>query len=67
MRIAEASLAQLLSDETWLRWVKGLDSALLGGLEATLVAAAGVGEQVVGVCAMKPPRWPTQAFTSGTR
>jgi len=51
LRIAEASLGQLLSDESWMRWVKGLDSALLGGPEATLVAAAVVGEQLVGVCA----------------
>ena len=51
MRLAEASLGQLLADEAWVRWAKGLDSALLGGPEATLVAAAVVGEQVVGVCA----------------
>jgi serine/threonine protein phosphatase PrpC len=32
-----------------MRWARGLDSALLGGPEATLVAAAVVGDQVVGV------------------
>jgi serine/threonine protein phosphatase PrpC len=47
----ETSLGQLLLDETWLRWVKGLDSALLGGAEATFVAAAVVREEAVGVCA----------------
>lgn len=50
-RIKEVSSDQLLADATWFRWVKGLDSALLGGPEATLVAAAVVCEQVVGVCA----------------
>jgi serine/threonine protein phosphatase PrpC len=48
-RLAELPLARLLRDETWLRWAKGLDSALLGGAEATLVAAAVVGDQVIGV------------------
>jgi serine/threonine protein phosphatase PrpC len=50
-RMGEATLGQLLRDETWVRWAKGLDSALLGGSEATLVAVAAVGEQVIGVCA----------------
>src|SRR3990172_8646822 len=57
MRLAEASLGQLLADEAWVRWAKGLDSALLGGPEATLVAAAVVGEQVVGVCAGDSPAY----------
>jgi serine/threonine protein phosphatase PrpC len=51
MRLAEVPLGQMLRDETWRRWAKGLDSALLGGPEATLVAAAVVGDQVVGVVA----------------
>ena len=50
-RLQEVSLGQLLRDETWLRWAKGLDSALLGGPEATFVAAAVIGDQVVGVAA----------------
>ena len=50
-RLQEVSLGQLLRDETWLRWTKGLDSALLGGPEATFVAAAVIGDQVIGVAA----------------
>jgi hypothetical protein len=50
-RIGEVPLGQLLRDETWVRWAKGLDSALLGGSEATLVAAAVVGDQIIGVAA----------------
>ena len=50
-RLGEAPLGQFLRDETWVRWARGLDSALLGGSEATLVAAAVVGDQVIGVCA----------------
>jgi serine/threonine protein phosphatase PrpC len=49
-RMGEVPLARLLRDDTWVRWAKGLDSGLLGGPEATLVAAAVVGEQVIGVC-----------------
>ena len=50
MRMREVSLGQLLREETWSRWGKGLDSTLLGGPEATLVAAAAAGDQVIGVC-----------------
>jgi len=46
-RIGEASLGQLLRDETWMGWVKSLDSALMGGPEATLVAAAAVALRLV--------------------
>jgi serine/threonine protein phosphatase PrpC len=46
--VKEASLGQLLRDETWLRWARLLDSALLGGSESTLVAATLVGDQIVG-------------------
>ncbi len=49
-RMKEVVLGQLLSDLVWVRCAKSLDSALLGGSEATLVAAAVVGEQVIGVC-----------------
>ena len=31
LRLQEAPLGHLLRDDTWLRWAKGLDSALLGG------------------------------------
>ena len=30
IRMSEASLGQLLRDETWFRWAKNLDSALMG-------------------------------------
>jgi serine/threonine protein phosphatase PrpC len=48
-RMGETSLGQLLRDETWHRLAKALDSALSGGPEATLTAAAVIGNQVVGV------------------
>jgi serine/threonine protein phosphatase PrpC len=51
IRMGEVPLGQLLREETWVRWAKSLDSALLGGSEATLVAAAVVGDQVIGVAA----------------
>lgn len=47
----EAKPEELLRDATWLRWAKGLDSALLNGPEATFVAAAAIGDEVVGVVA----------------
>ena len=49
-RMKEVPLGQLLSNEVWVRFARSLDSALLGGAEATLVAAAVAGEQVIGVC-----------------
>ena len=51
LRVGETSLGQLLVEETWVRWARSLDSALLGGSEATLVAAGVVGQQVIGVAA----------------
>jgi len=51
MRLQETPLGHLLRDDTWLRFAKGLDSALLRGPEATLVAAAVIGDQVIGVAA----------------
>ena len=47
--LKEATLGEVLREETWIRWTKGLDSALLGGAETTLVAAAVLGNQVAGV------------------
>jgi serine/threonine protein phosphatase PrpC len=47
----DVSLGQLLRDETWRRWARSLDSALLGGPEATLVAVSVVGDELIGVCA----------------
>jgi serine/threonine protein phosphatase PrpC len=49
--VREAPLDDFLRDEAWLRWAKRLDSALLGGPEATFVAAAALGDDVVGVAA----------------
>ncbi len=50
-RIDETPLAELLRDDTWLRWAESLDTALVGGPESTLVAAAVVGDQFIGVSA----------------
>ena len=47
--LKEATLGEVLREETWIRWTKSLDSALLGGAETTLVAAAALGNQVTGV------------------
>ena len=44
----EASLAKVLSDETWAGWVKLLDSSLLGYAESTFIGVAVIGSQVVG-------------------
>jgi serine/threonine protein phosphatase PrpC len=41
--IGEATLGQMLSPDLWSGWVRLLDSALLGGPQTTLVAAAIVG------------------------
>lgn len=56
-RIKEAPLAQALRPESWCAWAKALDSALLGGSESTLVAAAAVGEEVIGVAAGDSPAY----------
>lgn len=47
----ETPLDDFWRDETWLRWAKRLDSALLSGPEATFVATAAIGDEVVGVAA----------------
>lgn len=47
--IREATLGRLLDAKTWASWVKKLDSALLGGLQSTFLAAAVAGAQLVGV------------------
>lgn len=68
-RLREASVGDVSRDETWVRWARGLDSALLGGPEATLVAAAVVGEGVIGVAAgdsrayVVPIEGPTRLLT----
>lgn len=45
----KASLAQVLRDEAWVAMARRLDLALMGGRETTLVAAAVVDHQVIGV------------------
>lgn len=50
-RLEEVPAAQLTRDEAWRGWARSLDSALLGGREATLLAACVAGEEVVGVSA----------------
>lgn len=47
--LREATLGEVLREETWIRWTKSLDSALLGGPETTLLAATVIGNQVAGV------------------
>jgi serine/threonine protein phosphatase PrpC len=70
-RVREAPLAQVLRPETWCGWAKSLDSALLNGPEATLVAASVVGEEVVGVSAgdsrayLVPLEGPLRLLTDG--
>lgn len=50
-RLKEAPLGEMLREQAWRGWAKGLDSALLGGPQSTLVAAAVVGEEAMGVAA----------------
>lgn len=47
----ETSLAKILIDATWCKWIKLLDSLLLGGAQSTFLAATVVGNQVVGAYA----------------
>lgn len=37
--------------ETWTRWVRQLDLALLGGIESTFCGVTVVGDELVGACA----------------
>jgi serine/threonine protein phosphatase PrpC len=45
----EASLGQILREETWRGVARRLDSALMGGPQSTLVAVAVVGRELLGV------------------
>lgn len=47
----EASLGQILREESWAGVARRLDSALMGGSQSTLVAAAVIGGDVLGVAA----------------
>lgn len=49
--LRDVSSTQILESETWIKWVKMLDSALLGGSESTFLAAAVLNEQIIGVSA----------------
>ncbi len=49
--LRDASSTQILAPETWIKWVKMLDSALLGGFESTFIAVAVLNEQIIGVSA----------------
>ncbi len=44
----ETSLARILNDATWCKWVKLFDSSLPRGVRSTFLATAVVGNQVVG-------------------
>ena len=62
----EATLGQLLRDEAWAAMARRLDSALLGGAETTLVAAAVVAGHLIGV-AVGDSRAYTVAFEGSIR
>lgn len=47
----EATPEQVASPETWAKWVKLLDSSLLGGSQSTFVAVAIIGSEAIGACA----------------
>lgn len=47
----EAPPESVLADATWAKWVRLLDSALLGGPQSTFVGVAVVGNEVVGASA----------------
>jgi serine/threonine protein phosphatase PrpC len=49
--IGEATPEQVGAVETWVKWVKVLDSALLGSAQRTFIAVAVVGGEIVGACA----------------
>lgn len=49
--LRDASSEQILMPETWIKWVKMLDSSLLGGNESTFLAAAVLNEQLIGASA----------------
>ena len=47
----EARIEEILEPATWRKWVKLLDSSLLGGNQSTFVGVAVIGGAVVGACA----------------
>ncbi len=48
---AESTAEQVLDPAVWSKWVKLLDSSLLGGAQSTFVAVAIAGSEAVGACA----------------
>jgi len=48
--LGEATPEQIAEAETWTKWVKLLDSSLLGGAQSTFLAVAIVVSEAVGVC-----------------
>lgn len=50
IRLKEATPEQIKSVDTWARWVKLLDSSLLGGAQSTFLAVAFTANEAVGVC-----------------
>lgn len=50
-RLREAPLGEMLREPAWRGWAKGIDSALLGGPQSTLVAVGVAGEEAMGVAA----------------
>lgn len=47
----EAGLEDLMIFPTWRKWVKSLDSSLLGGSESTFLAVAALDGRFIGACA----------------
>jgi len=47
----EATPEQIASPETWAKWIKLLDSSLLGGSQSTFVAVVIIGSEAIGACA----------------
>jgi serine/threonine protein phosphatase PrpC len=47
----EATPEQIMEAETWAKWVKLLDSSLLGAAQSTFLAVAIIGGEAVGACA----------------
>jgi serine/threonine protein phosphatase PrpC len=47
----EATLEQITDVETWVQWIKLLDSSLLGSAQSTFVAVTIAANEVIGTCA----------------
>lgn len=48
--LGKATAEQIAASETWAKWVKVLDSSLLGGAQSTFVAIAIAGSEAAAVC-----------------